>query len=223
MMPSEHHPHNICVIGNIASGKSTLARRLGESFENSLYIPEVFERNPFLPLSLVEPARWAFTNLIYYFWDYARIYTELTRGHDYQFQFIDAGIWTNSLFYGRYLAGEGVITAEEYSFYQTLSELVLRVFPCPDPIGFIALNTSPETCWARMQQRGWDFQTSTVDLPYLHKLARYHEEMKHILARRGFTVLEFSSEELDYADPAAWREALARVERLLQAHHPAHA
>lgn len=222
-MPVDNSSHNVCVIGNIASGKSTLARRLAESLHNSCYIPEPFDKNPFLPLSLLDPSRWAFTNLVYYFWDYARIYSELTRDRDYRYHFIDAGIWTNSLIYGRYLAGEGIITKDEYAFYQTLCDTVLRVYPCPEPMAFIALNATPETSLERMQKRGWDFQTSTVQLPYLRTLARYHEEMKQIIAERGVSVIEISSEALDYSDPDALGDLTTSLERLFQTYHAAHA
>src|SRR4051794_18258416 len=117
---------NICIIGNIGSGKSTLARFLGTAIPRSLYIPENFQSNPFLPLYVADPPRWAFTNAVRYFYDYARDYYDLTVGRDLDHCFIDAGGATNRHVYGRYLVEEKVMTPEEYAFYETLCEMIER-------------------------------------------------------------------------------------------------
>ncbi len=214
---------NICITGNIASGKTTLAKLLSESFENACYIPEPFETNSFLPRYLRDPRRWAFTATLYYFWDYARIFHEKTIGQNYAYHFVDAGTWTNALLYTESMRGEQIITAEEHAFYQTLRGLIEQAFAIPQPNAFIFVNASAETCWRRMHARGWDYQVAAIRLVYIETLQRYLEEMKKIVAAENFPMLEMSSEGLDLESAAGKASASSRVKFFLDAHQRAHA
>lgn len=208
--------HNICIIGNIGSGKSTLAALLAQAIPDSVLIPEVFDQNPFLIWYVADPPRWAFTNAVRYFYDYARVYRELNTGHNYAHCFIDAGGSTNRHIYGRYLLNEKVMTPEENAFYETLCKMIERQFDYPEPDAFIYAAASPETCFARMQARGWEYQTEHIMLDYLTVLRGYFESYRDTLRAQGVPLLELDSEKLDFMNAEGQREALARVQVFLE-------
>jgi len=205
---------DIIITGNIASGKTTLAKLLGEQIGNSCYVPEPFEKNPFLPLYLQDKRRWGFISATHYFLDYVQVHhdTRLSQARDYYF--VDAGAWTNVLLYGRYLYHEQIISPDEYQFYQTLCEVIQKAYPTPQPYAVVFVWASPRACWERMRQRAWSFQRG-VELEYIEKLHHYLEEMKGIVAGQNMAVLELSSQEIDFRQPEGQQEVLVKVERLL--------
>src|SRR5712691_8090544 len=79
----------ICITGNIASGKTTLARLLASNFQSACYIPEPDRENPFLALYLKDQQRWGFVAQLRYFWEYSRAYEEITRQQACHYHFVD--------------------------------------------------------------------------------------------------------------------------------------
>ncbi len=215
-------PYNLCITGNIASGKTTFARMLTERYPDSCCVPEPYDRNPFLPLYLQDQRRWGFTAQLRYFWDYVQIFNQVTEGKRYRYHFIDAGIWTNRMVYGRYLYGEGIMSPDEYAFYETLCDTIQAVHHYPEPNAFVFLSAPEQICWERMRRRGWAYQVSAVELDYIGSLARYVEKMKQDIAARNIPILEISSGELDYTTSEGQAEALRRVQRFLELYERAH-
>ena len=215
-------PITICVAGNMASGKTTFARLLGECYANACYVPEPSETNPFLPLYMQNQARWGFTAQLRYFWDYVRVFKETIAQQRYDYHFVDAGLWTNRLVYLPYLHDAQIITDDEYAFYQMLCDTIEHAQTVPEPQGFIFIDAAPLTCWTRMHQRGLAYQVTAVELPYIEALDRHIDAMKQTLIAQNIPVLALSSEEIDYMSDAGRHEALDRVQRFLEAHHIAH-
>lgn len=193
--------HNICIIGNIGSGKSTLAALLARVIPDSVLIPEAFDQNPFLSRYVADPPRWAFTNAVRYFYDYARVYREINTGQSFTHCFIDAGGSTNRHIYGRYLFEEQVLTAEEHAFYETLCGLIEQHFAYPEPDAFIYVRASPQTCYGRMLKRGWGYQTEHIMPDYLMGLQTYFEAYRDRLRAQSVPLLELDSETLDFTTP----------------------
>lgn len=205
---------NVCVLGNIGSGKSTLTNLLASAIPNSVAIPEVFDQNPFLALYVADPPRWAFTNAVRYYYDYARVYRELNTRHTYAYCFIDAGGSTNRHIYGRYLFEEKVLTPEENAFYEALCVVIERYFAYPEPDAFIYVKASPQTCFGRMVERGWEYQTKHIMLDYLTALQTYFEAYRDTLRAQNVPLLELDSKALDFRG-GGQKETLARVEQFL--------
>jgi len=206
---------NITITGNIASGKTTLTRLAARYFENACYVPEPYEANPFLSLYLQDQRRWGFTSTLHYFWDYARQFAQVTANESCSYLFVDAGTWTNRLVYGEYIHQEQIIKDDEFVFYQALCDLIERHYQQPLPDGFIFVNASPQTCWERMHQRGWAYQTTTIQPAYIQTLQHYFEAMKQMVAAKNIPVLEISSEEINFTVPQGQQEALRRIEGFL--------
>ena len=214
MAPSQ----DIYLVGNIASGKTTLAKLLAEHIPGSVYVPEPYERNPFLPLYLQDQQRWAFTSTLRYYMDYVQVLSEQkTANPQGQYFFIDAGSWSNALLYARYAAGEGMMTPQEYAFYREACRVFDIAYPQPQPAAFIFISASPEICYQRMRGRGWGFQQNVVQVSYLMKLDEYLLEMKRSLLEMGVKVLEISSEGIPFHRPDGIDAVLAWAKSNLSA------
>jgi deoxyadenosine/deoxycytidine kinase len=211
---------NIIITGNIASGKTTLTQLASKRFENACYVAEPYEVNPFLPLYLQDQKRWGFTSATHYFWDYAREYAEIVAKANYDICFVDAGTWTNRLVYGEYLYHEGIISRDEYDFYDALCQMIEKTYQNPKPDGFVFVNASPQTCWARMHQRGWAYQTSAIQPSYIEKLDGYLNTMKQAI--KPIPMMEISSEAIDFTTPEGAREAIRRLEAFLALYQRPH-
>jgi deoxyadenosine/deoxycytidine kinase len=135
---------------------------------------------------------------------------------------VDAGTWTNRLIYGEYLHHERIFTADEYSFYQSLCDLIERAYHHPQPDGFVFVNASPPTCWERMHRRGWAYQTATIQPAYIETLNHYFELMKRTVAGEAIPMMEISSEEIDFTIPDGQRKALGELERFLERYQLKH-
>lgn len=207
--------YNICIIGNIGSGKSTLAQVLVQAIPDSVLIPEVFDQNPFLSRYVADPPRWAFANAVRYFYDYARVYREINTGRTYTHCFIDAGGSTNRHIYGRYLFEEKVLTPEENAFYETLCGLIERYFEYPEPDAFIYVRASPQTCFGRMLERGWDYQTKHIMLDYLTVLQTYFDAYRDTLRAQNVPLLELDSVALNFTTVEGIAEVAAAVQEFL--------
>lgn len=207
---------NICIIGNIASGKSTLAHLLGNTIPNSVTVPEDFAQNPFLPLYLKKRSRWAFTNAVRYYYDYARVYREKTVDRPLDYAFIDAGGATNRFIYGRYLLLEKIMTPREYAFYNQLCELIQAEFAYPDPTAFIFLESAPEKCFERMNKRGRKSQTTTLRLSYLVTIDHYIHMFKTSLRHRHVRQLTLRRDELNFKSADGQQETLALIRPFLE-------
>jgi deoxyadenosine/deoxycytidine kinase len=206
---------NICVVGNIASGKSTLAELLAAEIPHSAAVLESFERNPFLALYLQDPKRWAFTNAVRYFYDYARVFQARTAGREYRHHFIDAGAPTNRYVYGRYMREEGIVTQAEYEFYETLCDLIERAYAYPTPDAYIFVECSPEVCLARMQARAWTYQ-NPISLEYLAELEKYFAAFQAYVAEQKIPFLQMNSEALDFQSAQGRADAVAQVRAFLE-------
>lgn len=215
-MPHRKPLRNLCILGNIASGKSTLTKLLGAAIPNSIAIPENFDDNPFLKMFVADPPRWAFTNAVRYFYDYVRVYHELTNGRAFEHYFFDAGGATNRYVYGRYLFEEKIVTDQENAFHQLLCDIIARAFEYPDPDAYIFLRASPEKCFARMQARGWGYQTQHIVLEYIAALEKYFRAYQIELQGNQAPVLELDSDAMDFTNESGRAETLRIVRAFLE-------
>ncbi len=214
-MFAQLHPINVCVTGNMASGKTTFAHLLATRLSNACFIPEPVEANPFLARYFVDQQRWGFTAQLRFFADYVQSFEQATSHHAFDCHVIDTGIWTNQAVYTRYLFDQHIMTEDEYAFYKRLCEDILRAHTMPQADAFIFIDAAPSTCWQRMHQRGWADQVAAVDLDYIETLDNYFQRMKQDLIASDIPVLALSSESIDFRTSVGQREALNRAERFL--------
>ncbi len=151
-----------------------------------------------------------------YFLDYLGEWVKATAGGcRYAYHFVDAGTPSNRSLYGRYLHEDHIISEAEYRLYSDICDAAARAAQAPEPHAFIYVRAAPETCWARMRARGWDFQVAAVGATYIERLHYYLEAMAGLVTGEGYPLLIVSSEELDYLAPAGQAAAVAQVAAFL--------
>lgn len=206
----------VCIVGNIASGKSTLTRFLASEIPNSVAILESFDQNPFLEWNFQNPQRWAFTNAVRYFYDYIRVWRDATAAGAYAHYFIDAGASTNRHVYGQHMLAEGIVTRAEYDFYETLCGVIECAFAYSPPDAYIFVETSPETCFDRMTARAqhetWAYQ-QPISLEYLRGLVKYFHAFRDRVQEEKIPWLVLRNETDDFQNPHK-REAIANAVRV---------
>lgn len=211
---------NVCVVGNIASGKSTLTRFLANEIPNSVAILESFDQNPFLEWNFKNPQRWAFTNAVRYFYDYVRILHDETASGAYTHHFIDAGAPTNRYVYGQHMLAESIVTRAEYDFYEILCGVIERAFAYTPPDAYIFVETSPETCFDRMTARAqhntWAYQ-QPISLDYLRGLVKYFHAFRDRVQEEKIPWLVLRNETDDFQNPAKRSAVAAAVKVFLNA------
>ncbi|MBI4671915.1 MAG: deoxynucleoside kinase [Chloroflexi bacterium] len=213
-MTSQNDFRNICIVGNIASGKSTLTQLLAQEIPDSIAVLESFERNPFLALYFQDPPRWAFTNAVRYFYDYVRVFTEQTASHAHKHHFIDAGAATNRYVYGRHMFQKGLVTPEEYAFYDILCDLIERALEYPQPDAFIFIQASPQACYERMRARAWGYQRE-IPLEYLDGLRGYFDAYQAMLKAAHVPLLQLDGDAITFTTPEGRACALQAVRAFL--------
>lgn len=207
-------PLDIFLVGNIACGKTTLGRLLAGRIAQACFVPEPHDQNPFLPLYLRDQARWGFTSTLYYYLGYARAAAEVTSRTPSRYCFIDAGTWSNALLYAEYMRGAGVISEDEFDFYQKLRSIIDQAYPRPAPAAFIFVHLAPSACYERMKRRGWSYQ-SPITIEYIVALQGYLEKMRAVICNMGIAVLDISSGEFDFTKLHGENAAVQQVERFL--------
>lgn len=211
----------ICVTGNIASGKSTLADLLAARLPDAVAVPEPHTANPFLPPYLRDPVRWAFTAQLRYYHDYVRVLREaLPPTPIPRYLVVDAGPWTNRLVYARYAEAHALMTKDEYAFYQTMTGVIDTAHDTPEPSAYLFSETSTRVCWERMRRRGWAYQAS-VELAYLDALQPFFTAMQAEVNRTTPT-LALDSDALDFTTEDGAQAALQTVLSFLDRHQLAH-
>jgi deoxyguanosine kinase len=159
----------IAIEGVIGVGKTTLARLLQPSFENSELLLEVFEENPFLSDFYADRARYAFQTQIFFLLSRYRqqnstVPSILSQGKtllaDYTFA-------KDSLFARINLHGD------ELSMYHRVHEALAEKIPLPDLT--VYLSASVNTLMARIAQRDRSYERS-MERAYIADLAAAYDE-----------------------------------------------
>lgn len=217
-MTNPNHFRDVCIVGNIASGKSTLTRLLAQTIPDSAAVLEDFDQNPFLEWNFQNPPRWAFTNAVRYFYDYLRVWRAQTANRAYAHYFIDAGAATNRYVYGEHMRGEGIVTAAEFDFYKILCDVIERAFAYTPPDAYIFVETTPELCFERMTARArsetWAYQ-QPISLAYLRGLAKYFQMFRDALRAQAVPLLLVSNNADNLHDPAKQAVVIQTVQTFL--------
>ena len=159
----------IAIEGVIGVGKTTLARLLQPSFENSELLLEVFEENPFLSDFYGDRARYAFQTQIFFLLSRYRQQNSTVPailGHgktllaDYTFA-------KDALFARINLQGD------ELTMYHRVHEALAEKIPLPDLTVYLSANV--ETLMARIALRDRSYERS-MERGYIADLAAAYDD-----------------------------------------------
>lgn len=154
-------PSFIAVEGPIGVGKTTLAKRLAETFSCETLLEEA-EENPFLKRFYQNRRANALSTQLFFLFQRLRKLQALKQGELFSKTHVsDFLIEKDPLF------AKITLDDDEYRLYQTLYEKIIEELPQPDLV--ICLQAPTNTLYERVQQRGNNTER-TIDLTYLQRL-----------------------------------------------------
>lgn len=163
-------PSYIAIEGPIGVGKTTLAKRLAETF-NCETILEDAEENPFLERFYQNRQANALPTQLSFLFQRIQKLQAVKQGELFhQGRVSDFLIEKDSLF------ARITLNDDEYRLYQTLYEKVIEELPQPDLV--ICLQAPTRSLYDRVQLRGNSIERS-IDLSYLEKLNNAYTQFFH--------------------------------------------
>ena len=166
-MTSER-PGYIVVEGPIGVGKTSLARRLAESFESDLLL-EGADENPFLERFYQDPRSGALPAQLFFLFQRSRQMQDMRQGDMFQpVRVSDFLIEKDRLF------AELTLDPEELKLYEQVYEHVTVDAPVPDLV--IYLQAPEEVLLKRIAQRGIRYERR-IDAAYLRRLSDAYARM----------------------------------------------
>ena len=160
-------PPYIAVEGPIGVGKTTLARRIAETFDHDLLLEEA-EMNPFLERFYQNRQQTALATQLFFLFQRVQKITELKQRDMFdQMRVADFVLEKDPLF------ARVNLEPDEYALYQKVFEKMRVDAPVPDLV--IYLQANPDTLMDRIERRGISAER-LIDRGYLEKLNEVYSE-----------------------------------------------
>ena len=160
-------PTYIAVEGPIGVGKTTLARRIAETFDHDLLLEEA-EMNPFLERFYQNRQQTALATQLFFLFQRAQKITELKQRDMFdQMRVADFVLEKDPLF------ARVNLEPDEYALYQKVFEKMRVDAPVPDLV--IYLQANPDTLMDRIERRGISAER-LIDRGYLEQLNEVYSE-----------------------------------------------
>jgi deoxyadenosine/deoxycytidine kinase len=178
----------IGVVGNIASGKSTVVELLEEQFGWRAH-QESFDENPFLASFYSDPKRWSLSSQLFFLAEKAQ------QGYKVLEQSKDMTIWDSPIQHNVWTFAQaqvrlGNCTQDEWMLYQKIYSLVEPTLPKLDAVYWV--RTPLEILESRIVSRGRSFEQG-IPQEYLRLLDELNSEWVSTLS---VPVIEVDSEAL---------------------------
>ena len=177
-MPEQHDPCGvslrgrtvptyIAVEGPIGVGKTTLARRIADTFDHDMLLEEA-EMNPFLERFYQNRQQTALATQLFFLFQRVQKITELKQRDMFdKTQVADFVLEKDPLF------ARVNLEPDEYALYQKVFEKMRVDAPIPDLV--IYLQASPDTLMERIERRGISAER-LIDRHYLEQLNEVYSE-----------------------------------------------
>jgi deoxyadenosine/deoxycytidine kinase len=166
------------VEGNIGSGKSTLLRKLGELKDTEI-IQEPVDKwthqvkgTELLNEFYKNMDRYTFTFQVVVLQTCLEALNEKPQTE--KFRFSERSIWASKEVFAKQAIEGGKMTPLEAYWYEQFFKWVEKSFP-KKPLGLIYVDTTPENCYKRIQERGREAEKG-IPLDYLKKVHEGHNE-----------------------------------------------
>ena len=160
-------PTYIAVEGPIGVGKTTLARRIAETFDHDLLLEEA-EMNPFLERFYQNRQQTALATQLFFLFQRVQKITELKQRDMFdQTRVADFVLEKDPLF------ARVNLEPDEYALYQKVFEKMRVDAPVPDLV--IYLQANPDTLMDRIERRGISAER-LIDRGYLEQLNEVYSE-----------------------------------------------
>ena len=165
---SQDHPRYIVVEGPIGVGKTSLARRLADSFETELLLEEA-EENPFLERFYRDPRSGALAAQLFFLFQRVRQMQAMRQADLFQpVRVADFLMEKDRLF------AEITLDADELKLYEQVYYHLAVDAPVPDLV--IYLQAPEEVLLKRIARRGIRYERK-IDADYLRRLSEAYARM----------------------------------------------
>nr|WP_114278402.1 deoxynucleoside kinase [Thioalbus denitrificans] len=202
-------PRHIVVEGPIGVGKTSLARRLAETFGADLLL-EGAEENPFLERFYQDPRAGALPTQLYFLFQRARQMSELRQGDLFRPRLVaDFLMDKDRLFAGLTLDNE------EFRLYEQVYERLAVETPQPDLV--IYLQAPVEVLLSRISRRGRGYERG-LDAAYLGRLTDAYAQFFHYYEAAPLLIVNAASINLVDQDDD-YNELTARLREIRSGRH----
>ncbi len=185
-----NNPHRFIVVeGPIGVGKTSLARRIGESFDCELLL-EGAEENPFLERFYRDPQGAALPTQLYFLMQRSRQMHEMRQAELFSpVRVADYLLEKDRLF------AEATLDHDELRLYEQIYEQIALEAPVPDLV--IYLQAPVDVLMRRISKRGRGYERH-IDMNYLQRLSDAYTRLFHDYA--AAPVLIVNATEIDLVD-----------------------
>lgn len=182
-------PQYIVIEGPIGVGKTTLARRLAESFGSDLLL-EGAEENPFLERFYQDPRSAALQTQLFFLFQRAQQLKALRQGDMFQpVRVADYIMEKDRLF------AELTLDAEEFKLYEQVYAHVTLDAPQPDLV--VYLQAPIDVLRRRINERGRGYEKN-MEPDYLQRLSESYMQFFHNYNRAPLLIV--NATEIDFAN-----------------------
>jgi len=202
-------PQFVAVEGPIGVGKTTLAKRLAETFNREVLLEQA-EQNPFLERFYKNPKQSALATQLFFLFQRAQQIQDLRQGD----LFSPAHV-TDFLIAKDPLFARINLDADEYTLYEKVYEQLTLDAPTPDLV--IYLQAPTDVLMQRVRQRGIGYEQS-IDSSYLEKINAAYSEF--FLYYDDAPLLIVNAAQIDFAHSD--RDLALLLERIGSIRHGRH-
>jgi len=193
----------VLVAGNIGTGKTSLAERLGERLGWKTAYESVID-NPYLGDFYQNMDAWSFHLQVYFLGHRAQQHLELVSEN--QSAIADRSIYEDVKIFARALYQQGSLSERDYRSYQRVFQLIADQLPEPDLL--IYLIAPPEILLKRIEERGRAIE-SGISLEYLQLLDSFYDEWMSTF--NLCPVLKIRSDDLDFVHKKGHLDKVAKL------------
>lgn len=180
----------IAIEGNIGSGKTSLAMRIGDDY-NAKLVLERFADNPFLPKFYADKERYAFPLEMSFLADrYHQLTDDLA-----QFDLFKNFIVSDYFIFKSLIFAQITLPKEEYSLYRKMFDIMYKEISKPDVYVFLYQNT--ERLIDNIKKRGRDYEQN-IQADYLEKIHKGY--VSFIKSKEELNTLIIDVSELDFVN-----------------------
>ncbi len=180
----------IAIEGNIGSGKTSLANKIGDDY-NAKLVLERFADNPFLPKFYADEERYAFPLEMSFLADrYHQLTDDLA-----QFDLFKNFIVSDYFIFKSLIFAQVTLPKEEYSLYRKMFDIMYKEISKPDVYVFLYQNT--DRLIENIKKRGRDYEQN-IQADYLDKIHKGY--LQFIKSKEELNTLMIDVSELDFVN-----------------------
>lgn len=190
------------VVGNVASGKTTVSKQLPKFTNLTYQDTDLFENNPFMIPSVTNPKRWVFTEELYFYYLRAKKIPDVLKALKKTPLVLDQGFHMPLFMYTDNRLRQKQMTHDEWRFIRNLFAHLTHEAPIPDIVIHLDLPVMELT--KRMDKRGREKEREHEKLytdKYLKQLNKglveYVESIKQNKITKSVVVYNFKKKSFE--------------------------